>query len=260
MTKPKKPSSTSAEAKPSRKPRTASPLSGAVGAKTGKLTAPLPSPESTRSTGNRAGARAREEPAAKRPVTKSHKAERVTKPVTPPVDKKAPNSVPVADVPAQPKPKRKKRALRRPPGLTVEQVVRALRASAGVRSLAAQALGVDRSTITHFAKRHPEIEAIEEDIRETYLDIAEAKLVQAINAGEMQAVRYFLDQHGAARGYGRKTTLRTDPNEPLLTKDVGAASDVAAAVKSGKITVADLKQLRAIAAKVQGAGNGAPSG
>lgn len=112
-------------------------------------------------------------------------------------------------------PKRKNRPRQRPPGLTVAEVVGALRSAAGIRSLAAQILKVDRSTITHFIKRHPAIEDVEAEIRNELLDLSEGKLVEKIRDGDTGSIRYYLDTHGAERGYGRKVTLKTDPDNPL---------------------------------------------
>lgn len=96
-----------------------------------------------------------------------------------------------------------KRPLRRPPGkLTTDQVMDAMRASAGIAAHAADRLKVSRSTVCKFLKDHPELKDQVEDILDTRVDMAEGKLFVAIGKGDVSAIRYFLDNKGGKAGYG----------------------------------------------------------
>lgn len=107
--------------------------------------------------------------------------------------------------------------LRRPArSLTIDLVIEALRVSSGIRSVAARKLGVTRQAITNFGRRHPELAEAESEIRDELVDLAEGKLLTAVNKGEFNAIRYFLDNHGSDAGYGKKRLeLSTQPGAPL---------------------------------------------
>lgn len=120
----------------------------------------------------------------------------------------------------KPAPKRTNRPRQRPRGLTVAQVANALRLNGGIRALAARALKVDRSTITHFAKKHPEIVEIEAEIVAELVDLSQAKLIEQINKGEFPAIKYFLDHKGQDAGFGlRRVQLSTEEGKPLEFKE-----------------------------------------
>ena len=112
----------------------------------------------------------------------------------------------------------KKRIHRRRPGLTVDDVVSALRANAGIRAYAAEALKVDRSAITHFIQKHPEVlpelEAIEEEIN----DIAENALITQIKSGDTSAIKFRLERKAQNRGYGRNLQVSGPNQGPIAVK------------------------------------------
>jgi hypothetical protein len=90
----------------------------------------------------------------------------------------------------------------RPEKFTPEQVIAALRESAGVMLPAATKLGVDRSTVWKYCQRHPEIKEALNDIRESVIDIAESHLLIGVKAGKQWAVERVLKTIGRKRGYG----------------------------------------------------------
>ena len=98
-----------------------------------------------------------------------------------------------------------KKGLRRPKGrLTVKIVEEALRNSAGIQSIAAEKLGVTRSTICRFVAKHDRIRLLIEEITDEMNDVAEAQLSLAIKRGDPWAVKYWLENRGQSRGYGRR--------------------------------------------------------
>lgn len=114
---------------------------------------------------------------------------------------------------AAPTRKPKQRNLRRKKGsLTVDIVVKALRANAGIRAHAAEALGVDRSAITNFIHRHPEVETVLDQIEEELNDVAESGLMTAIRQGDVPAIKFRLERKARNRGYGRNLEM-TGPNQ-----------------------------------------------
>lgn len=103
---------------------------------------------------------------------------------------------------------------------TTEQVIDALRKSAGIKSQAARALGCNRLTVDNYIQRYPTVKAAYEEQRQVIIDAAESQLVKKLSAGEWDAVKYVLSTLGRDRGYG--DTLR---HEGGLTIKVIYADD-----------------------------------
>lgn len=69
----------------------------------------------------------------------------------------------------------------------------------------AKELGCDRRTLSTYIKKN--MPDVIKDMRESMLDVAEAKLLQNINSGNENAIEYFLDKQGRDRGYGEKLAI-----------------------------------------------------
>ena len=87
------------------------------------------------------------------------------------------------------------------------QVADAIRSTRGLVALAARQLGCDRSTVENYLHRYPKVREALEDARTQQLDVAEAKLFQAIDRGELSAVTFYLRSVGRRRGYGDHVEL-----------------------------------------------------
>jgi hypothetical protein len=87
------------------------------------------------------------------------------------------------------------------PLFTVEQITKALWASAGIKSVAAKKLGVAPSTMSGYVSRYPELNKVIEEIREKTIDLAESKLLQHINDGNLTAIIFYLKCQAKHRGY-----------------------------------------------------------
>lgn len=90
--------------------------------------------------------------------------------------------------------------------ILVADVEAALRASAGVYSVAASILAQKYgscapNTVKNYIRRSPRLQAIEEEITDQTLDLAETKLVQKINDGNMTAIIFYLKTKGRHRGW-----------------------------------------------------------
>ena len=106
-----------------------------------------------------------------------------------------------------------------------KQMVEALRATHGEIGEAAARLGCHRHTISNRVKTSRAVREALEETREILLDKAETRLGEAIDRGEPWAIRYFLDNRGAARGYGRTPTVTVTGGvavSPRLDESVGA--------------------------------------
>src|SRR5262245_25844795 len=84
------------------------------------------------------------------------------------------------------------------------EVAEAVRSSRGLVTLAARRLGCDRHTVLRYAEDYPTVAAALSDAREQQIDVAEAKLFQAIDEGELAAIQFYLRTVGRHRGYSER--------------------------------------------------------
>jgi hypothetical protein len=105
------------------------------------------------------------------------------------------------------------------PRYSVARVAEALRKAAGIPSIAAAALGCTAMTVRNYLKRHPELREVAEEATETTLDLAESKLIGAINQGDQNAVRFYLECKGKHRGYTRRTEVTGPGGQPIEVTD-----------------------------------------
>lgn len=91
--------------------------------------------------------------------------------------------------------------------ITIKKFKKALEGSIGVYASIAQKLDVDRSTITKYLKKHPELMPLVEEERERMIDLAENKLFTKINSGEWAPIQFYLKTKGKGRGYVEKQEI-----------------------------------------------------
>lgn len=110
--------------------------------------------------------------------------------------------------------KAKSTDIRRTP--TDEQIEKALVKARGVVLLAARILDVDRVTIYRHVQKSARLREVLETCREVNLDIAEGKLLSAINSGQGWAICFYLKCQGKNRGYVERQKVEHggDPENP----------------------------------------------
>ena len=89
----------------------------------------------------------------------------------------------------------------------VRTVAAALKKARGLHSIAADALGVHRSTVGRYIKKHPSLQRVVEEQKETIHDIAEHRLWEAVNRGDLKAIDMVLKGPGRDRGYDQRTEI-----------------------------------------------------
>jgi len=104
---------------------------------------------------------------------------------------------------------------------TKRQLLAALNKAGGIRSGAAQQLGVSPSTVTRAMGRWPEAMKLEADMQDRTIDIAITKTISAMQDGEPWAIKRVLDCFGRRRGWVRQ-------DERVLTGPDGGPVQVAA--------------------------------
>jgi hypothetical protein len=88
-------------------------------------------------------------------------------------------------------------------GLTAEDYIGALRETNGNISLAARRLKVERRAVQYAIQAHPTVKAAHDEAAAHISDIAEGHLVSAVLKGNLDQVRYWLENKARDRGYGR---------------------------------------------------------
>ncbi len=85
--------------------------------------------------------------------------------------------------------------------LVKKAVIEALKKTNANISIAAKALGVNRSSLYDFVNKHDDLKQLVTDERESLVDVAESALKSAVVAKEAWAVCFTLKTIGKHRGY-----------------------------------------------------------
>jgi hypothetical protein len=85
--------------------------------------------------------------------------------------------------------------------VTIEQIEQALIANGGWYTKAANALGVSHQAISKRVAKSERLQKAVEEVKAKYLDLAESKLLQKINEGDLGAICFYLKCQGKDRGY-----------------------------------------------------------
>ena len=101
---------------------------------------------------------------------------------------------------------------------TNDQVAEALRSAAGIRNAAATLLDCSPSTVKRYVDRSETLARIESEIVERNLDLAETRLLDAINDGNLTAVMFYLKTKGKHRGYSERHQLEGKDGGPVEVK------------------------------------------
>ena len=109
--------------------------------------------------------------------------------------------------------------------ISAETFKQACIGSGGVLTAIAQKLGVQRSTITKYLKRHPSMKQYVEQDRERIVDTAENLLHQALKKNKKWAIEKVLDSLGKQRGYGKTHIEHSGDTPGLSWKDFAEAYD-----------------------------------
>ncbi len=90
---------------------------------------------------------------------------------------------------------------------TIDEIADALKATNGLVSLAAKRLGCAASTIYKRLQKSPTLREVQRQARAELVDLAEAKLRQAILDGQPWAIGLVLKTLGKERGYTERQEL-----------------------------------------------------
>ena len=99
--------------------------------------------------------------------------------------------------------------------LKKETVLEAIKNTYGITSTVAQRLGCDWSTAQRLINRWEETKAKWAEETERVLDLAESKVITAINNNDIATTKWYLSKKGKARGYEDVPTIELRNQEPL---------------------------------------------
>ena len=95
-------------------------------------------------------------------------------------------------------------------------IIEAIGKSGGIIAAVARVLGCDRSTVTRYIRNDPKIAEAMDHARESFIDLAENKLMQMVNAGNLTAIIFTLKTLGKSRGYIEKQEIHTTSDKPFV--------------------------------------------
>tara|TARA_R100000781_G_C3973427_1_gene90971 strand:+ start:99 stop:482 length:384 start_codon:yes stop_codon:yes gene_type:complete len=101
---------------------------------------------------------------------------------------------------------------------TKEQLQQAIQNSGGFVSVASNNLNCTRKTIYNYLEKYPELKEMLQDIKEQYLDMAEAKLIEKIRSGATPELLFYLKTQGKSRGYVEKQQIDLSSNDEQINK------------------------------------------
>ena len=93
-----------------------------------------------------------------------------------------------------------------------------MRCAAGIRSAAAALLKCSPSTVKRYVDRSEALARIESEIVEGNLDLAESRLLDAINDGNLTAILFYLKTKGKHRGYSERHQVEGKDSGPVEVK------------------------------------------
>ena len=86
--------------------------------------------------------------------------------------------------------------------LRIAEVAAALRNANGNRTAVAEDLNITRTRLDAFIEKRNSLQAVEEEIRESWVDKAEAELLNNESKADFRKLQLILKTYGASRGYG----------------------------------------------------------
>ena len=107
--------------------------------------------------------------------------------------------------------------------VTDKQLIEALRKSGGIISLASReierqwGISITQSGISHRIAKDPKLQEEIKEITETVKDLAESKLIKAINRGSLTAIIFYLKTKAKDRGYNERQEISgPDGKAPVI--------------------------------------------
>lgn len=108
------------------------------------------------------------------------------------------------------------------------QIIEALKQSGGFLSQAAKKLKVTQASLCLMVKKSDTLQEAITYIVDAQLDLAESQLIKLISDGNLSAIKYYLDNKGEMRGYGKQfqnSNGLTEENNDQMKNTIETAVD-----------------------------------
>jgi len=104
--------------------------------------------------------------------------------------------------------------------LSIGEIDAALRATGGFTTYAAKKLGVTYQAIYARIQKSPQLQRTLLEIRESYLDLSEHKLIQKIKDEDLGAIIWYLKCQGKNRGYREKESSKDSEEKEQIVFNI----------------------------------------
>lgn len=94
-------------------------------------------------------------------------------------------------------------------------IKKAITNSRGIKTAICQRLECSRQTLDNYLKRYPDLAALVNAERETIVDLAETKLLKALQGEDMRAILFVLETMGKGRGWSKRTEITGADGAPF---------------------------------------------
>lgn len=111
----------------------------------------------------------------------------------------------------------------------------ALRENRGNCSQVAKLLGTKAEVIRRYIRNYPHLQRVMKSIKEEILDLAEQKLIEQVEEGNMTAITLVLRTQGKERGYTEKNTLEHELGEGMAKNSAALIEAMRKGAKETKL-------------------------
>lgn len=92
------------------------------------------------------------------------------------------------------------------------QIVENLNQNGGIITAACRACGISRQTVLNWREQDADFDKACKDSNTTALDMAESALLMQVKAGNVRAIKFYLQCKGASRGYNPRIQMDMNAN------------------------------------------------
>jgi hypothetical protein len=93
------------------------------------------------------------------------------------------------------------------PHYKASDFIRAIPGSGGIITTIAKRVGCSWETVKRHIQKYPTVKRAYEEERESIVDLAEVKLIKAIENDDMSAIKFYLTTIGKSRGFTEKQEI-----------------------------------------------------
>jgi hypothetical protein len=116
--------------------------------------------------------------------------------------------------------------------ISKRRILKAIDGSAGIITVIANRVGCSRLTIYERVEKDPDIKDALMQSKEQLIDVAESKLAEKINVGDLGSIKFYLQTQGKHRGYVERQEVEHSGEMAPVTINLIRDTDVSKNKKS----------------------------